>query len=125
MAERDLKDHEIDTTLDIITCIILALIAITTAASAATVTGISPESAAVDETLTTVHVSGTGFTTGVQVSIRSGHTWIDATDETRINSTTVTCTLIVPWDAVPGLYDVYVTGPGGTWVYTIAAFQVV
>ena len=96
-------------TLGIIACVVLALAALTTAALGMTVTGVDPQSGAVREELETVTIAGAGFPEEVQVTLRSGHTWIDAEDVTRVDATTIRCRIAIPWDATPGEYGVYVT----------------
>ena len=54
----------------------------------------------------------------------NGGGWIDATGEIWVSPTQIRCTLAIPPDAHPGLYDLYVRNAGGEWVYTSAAFTV-
>jgi len=94
-----------------------------------TVTGISPDIATVNSTLTDVYVYGTNFVAGTEVQLRgcSGAycTEINATDEIVINATTIRCSLAIPWDAIPGLYTLYVELPGtGADAFIVDVFTV-
>jgi PKD repeat protein len=90
-----------------------------------TVTGISPDSAALFDTLPEVYVTGTNFASGAQVSLRRGETVTEATGETRINATTIRCGLSFDWMTPLGAYGVYVTNPGTAMVGRADAFTVV
>ena len=91
-----------------------------------TVTGISPNTAAPD-TMGSFYVSGTGFAFGAEVEIRGGTgsaTTIGVLGTSRVNSTTLLCTLIIEPGTPPGPYDVFVRNSGGEWVPRIGAFTV-
>ena len=77
-----------------------------------TVTGISPNTAAPD-TMGSFYVSGTGFAFGAEVEIRGGTgsaTTIGVLGTSRVNSTTLLCTLIIE----PGTPRVPTTSSSGT-----------
>ena len=96
----------------LLACVVLALIAIPAAASALTVTGISPAVSYVDNART-CDVYGTGFAVGAQVALTpsAGGTVIAATGEDWIDFTHIRCTVTVPPGAVTGLYAVTVQNP--------------
>ena len=107
----------------ILACVVLALLAIPAAASALTVTGISPARAYVNSAQS-FDVYGTGFVAGAQVGLAGGGTTIEATQETFVSSTRIRCTLSIPAVTDTGPYDVGVVNPGGAAGYRADAFTV-
>ncbi len=94
-------------------CILLALVAVTATATAATVTGISRSSGYQGDTIT-VSVYGSGFVAGTEVALMRTGAAIWTTGNTVVNSGTIKCTIPIG-GAATGLYHVVVKLPGQTY----------
>ena len=104
-------------------CLLLLCCSLPAAASALTVTGISPARSYVNNEQS-CDVFGTGFADGAQVGLARGGTTIEATAETFISSTHIRCNLGIPAGADTGPYDVGVMNPSGAAGYRADAFTV-
>lgn len=100
--------------ITIAACFVLALVAVTTAGSALTISSdnlVSVPPGGISNFAYTV--TGTGFMPGAQVMVRSpAGTYYSTYGETTIGTTSIRCTLSIPSVAAAGPYSVYVLNPG-------------
>ncbi len=100
-----------------------SLIAVPTAASALTVTGISPATGYLGSTFT-CDVYGTGFVDGTQVGLVGGGTTIEATSETFLTPGHLLCVITIPPGAAIGSYTLGVANSVTAYDYKLDAFTV-
>ena len=109
-------------------CVVIAMLAITSVATAATVNSISPSST--DRPLSgfkavSASIYGTGFPLDAQVRLVGGGTTISASGETAISSTHIQCILNIPSTAYLGDYTLYVGSAYKTNAFKVTSGTVI
>ena len=115
-------------TIIISMCVVIAMLAITSVATAATVNSISPSST--DRPLSgfkavSASIYGTGFPLDAQVRLVGGGTTISASGETAISSTHIQCILNIPSTAYLGDYTLYVGSAYKTNAFKVTSGTVI